>query len=105
MLLTGMHKFLTGMHCCKSADEHPSQRHMKSNTHCARFTKKGKFLRDSTVPMGVEFSVGDILTSHKFSTSHFLSDLHNLPSAAQITIRIRPDAFLGRKIMAYIPVI
>ncbi len=61
-------------------------------TYRARFTKQGKLAQDhnsKTAQMGVDISVADLLTTHKLNnidtTSHFLNDLRNLPSAPQIS--------------------
>ncbi len=57
----------------------------------ASFTKQGKLAREcnsKTVPMGVEISAGDLLTTRKLKNtdaiSHFHNDQRNLPSAAQL---------------------
>ncbi len=42
-----------------------------------------------TAPMGVEISVGDLLTMRKLkNTFHFHNDQRNLTSAAQISVKM-----------------
>ncbi len=57
------------------------------------FTKQGKLARERNskrVPMGVEISAGDLLTTRKLrntdATSHLHIDQCNIPSAAQISV-------------------
>ncbi len=68
------------------------------NQFRARFSKQGKLARacdSKTVPMDVDISAGDLLTTRKLknrdTTSHFHNDQCNLPSAAQIILRICSD--------------
>ncbi len=63
------------------------------NIFRASFTKQGKLAQErnsKTAPMGVDISVGDLLTTRKLKNTDATSNLHidqrNIPSAAQISI-------------------